>query len=365
MNITRAAETRSQAVSPVSNRRRLAFSLHWADGGNAPQSTFAPPRRCQNEARLDGRTSGMPRCAMLERPSLRARPTQPGGGLTRRDLLVRTAVGLGSLVVVPSLVRPAQAERLSLQRAVRDLMAAGKLPGLGAAIVRDGEVAWSGSWGWADVEPSSARNPDTLFMLASVSKTVVATAVMQAVEDGLFDLDADVNGVLPFTVRNRVHPNRPITVRQLLTHTSEHPRQLDLLIRVLRAGDATMSSARSFEGYLAPNGADYGREQLLPVPARGESYRYANMGVSLAAYLVEAASGIGFDSGRGPHLRTARDAGRDGASPGLPRGDRSRTRTRWASGSTRTCRTGSTAIPTIPTARCERRHPSSLGISRW
>jgi CubicO group peptidase (beta-lactamase class C family) len=57
-------------------------------------------------------------------------------------------------------------------------------------------------------------------MLASISKTVIATAVMQGVERALFGLDDDVNDILPFPVRTPEHPRRVITVRQLLTHTS-------------------------------------------------------------------------------------------------------------------------------------------------
>ena len=200
-------------------------------------------------------------------------------------------------------------------------MATGKLPGLGAAIVRDGEVAWSGSWGWADVDRRVPVTRDTLFMLASVSKTVVATAVLQAVEDELFDLDTDVNIVLPFTVKNRVHPDRPITVRQLLTHTSSIRDNWNLLIESYVAGDATMELGTFLRRYLAPNGADSAPNNYYAF-GPGKSYRYANMGVSLAAYLVEAASGIRFDAWCEDRIFGPLGMDRAGWHlAGLPRGD--------------------------------------------
>jgi CubicO group peptidase (beta-lactamase class C family) len=174
-------------------------------------------------------------------------------------------------------------------------MSAGRLPGLSAAVVRGSEVVWSRAWGLANIAAGRRVTPDTLFMLASVSKTVIATAVLQAIEEGLFELDTDVNDVLPFSVRNPVHPDVPITVRELLTHTSSIRDNWNLLIDSYVAGDSEMPLGRFLRRYLAPAGADLAPNNYYSFgPAR--SYPYANVGASLAAYLVEAASGIGFDN---------------------------------------------------------------------
>ena len=182
-----------------------------------------------------------------------------------------------------------------LSRAVRDLMAAGRLPGLSAAVVRGGEVVWSHAWGMANIEAGRLATPDTLFMLASVSKTVVATAVLQAIEDGLFGLDSHVNDILPFRVRNPVHPDRPVTVRQLLTHTSSIRDNWTLLNATYVSGDAEMTLRTFLRRYLAPGGADLKPNNYYSF-GPGRSYRYANVGADVAAFLVEAASGIGFDT---------------------------------------------------------------------
>jgi CubicO group peptidase (beta-lactamase class C family) len=214
-------------------------------------------------------------------------------GLTRRDVLRAGAIGAGSLLVRP---RPAVAragpERLPAY--IRDRMSAGRLPGLAATVLRGGEPVWTHVEGWANVDKRLPVERDTIFMLASVSKTVVATAVMQAVEQGLLDLDADVNDVLPFDVRLPAFPNRRITLRQLLTHTSalrDHwPTLIDLYVR----GDSTIGLGEFLEGYLVPGGIYFNEGNAYPFPPDHE-YRYCNVAVSLAAYMVEAASGTPFD----------------------------------------------------------------------
>jgi CubicO group peptidase (beta-lactamase class C family) len=90
-----------------------------------------------------------------------------------------------------------------------------KIPGMSAAIVRDQELVWAAGFGYADLEHKVAATPDTPFGLASVTKPIGAVVIMQLVEEGLVDLDASINqyGV--------DLGNDAITVRHLLTHTSE------------------------------------------------------------------------------------------------------------------------------------------------
>jgi CubicO group peptidase (beta-lactamase class C family) len=211
----------------------------------------------------------------------------------RRDVLIGGAVGAAAVLAPP--LRARATMPAGLGRTIQDLMAAGRLPGLSAAVVRDGDVVWSHAWGMANIAADRPARTDTLFMLASVSKTVVATAVLQAIEDGLFELDTHVNDVLPFRVRNPVHPEQPITVRQLLTHTSSIRDNWTLLNASYVAGDAEMELRTFLRRYLAPGGADLAPNNYYAF-GPGRSYRYANVGADVAAFLVEAAAGIGFDT---------------------------------------------------------------------
>jgi len=90
-----------------------------------------------------------------------------------------------------------------------------KIPGMSAAVVQDQELIWTSGFGYADLENEVPATPDTPFGLASVTKPISAVLTMQLVEEGLIDLDA------PVSEYGIDLGNEAITVRHLLTHTSE------------------------------------------------------------------------------------------------------------------------------------------------
>ena len=95
---------------------------------------------------------------------------------------------------------------------------AGRMPGASMVVVKDGKWIFEKSLGKADVANNKDVTRHTIFMLASVSKTIVATAVMQQWEKGAINLDIDVNNYLPFVLKHPVHQTDSITMRMLLTH---------------------------------------------------------------------------------------------------------------------------------------------------
>ena len=123
-------------------------------------------------------------------------------------------------------------------------------------------------------------------MLASVSKTVMATALMQLVQKGHVDLQADVDSYLPFRVRNPQHRGRIITPWMLLTHTSSIRDAWTTLDASYVRGDSPVPLASFVRGYFTP-GERYWRANDFYDFAPGAAYRYANMGATLAAYLVQ------------------------------------------------------------------------------
>jgi CubicO group peptidase (beta-lactamase class C family) len=221
--------------------------------------------------------------------------------LTRREVLRAGGLaGIAALVATPvarSVAEVAGARtfaRSELDEFVHQRMRAGRLPGLAASVVRDGRVVWSGAYGWAHIRAERRVQLDTPFMLASVSKTVLATAVMQGVEDGVLDLHADVNDVLPFRVRLPDHPRRPITTWHLLTHTSGIRDRWSVWDDLYSNGDSTMPLGVFLRRYLEPGGSYY-RAGNFHSFAPGQEYRYGNIAASLAAYVLEVAAGKGFD----------------------------------------------------------------------
>ena len=100
-----------------------------------------------------------------------------------------------------------------------------KVPGLGVILYRNGQEVYShfaGNRRFLSQNPIAAEpiTRDTRFRIASVSKQFTVFTLMQLVEEGRLGLDDDVSRYLGFSLRNPAHPNTPITVRMLASHTS-------------------------------------------------------------------------------------------------------------------------------------------------
>src|SRR5580698_9207988 len=100
----------------------------------------------------------------------------------------------------------------------------GDIAGAVVAVVKDGQIVTERGYGYADVEKRTPVDPKlTLFRPGSVSKLFTWTAVMQQVEQGKIDLDADVNQYLDFKVTGK--DGKPITMRNLMQHTAGFEEQ--------------------------------------------------------------------------------------------------------------------------------------------
>ena len=222
-------------------------------------------------------------------------------GISRRDFL-RTAAVAGAAAVAPfSFVRTARASTRDLERFVRRQMRRAITPGIAVAVVRGEEVAWSYGAGWANREHGVRADADTVFMLASVAKTVTCAGVMSLVEDGALDLDADVNDYLPFEVHIPARPRRAVTMRTLLTHTSAIRDRGSVWGRpnsnptLYFHGDSPIALGDFLASYLVPGGGEYREDANFYERRPGRSYAYSNIAVALAGYVAEVVAGQDFD----------------------------------------------------------------------
>ncbi|NWH07888.1 MAG: beta-lactamase family protein [Alphaproteobacteria bacterium] len=161
------------------------------------------------------------------------------------------------------------------------LMRARLVPGAVLVVVKDGRVVLTHGYGYADLATKREVDPSrTLFRVASVSKLLTATAVMQMVEEGKLSLGVDVNTYLDrFKVGKEFQ--EPVTLAQLLTHTAGFD---DKFLRCcVWHGGATY-----------PLGDYLAREMPPRVLPPGEVIAYSNHGYALAGYLVERVSGERF-----------------------------------------------------------------------
>jgi CubicO group peptidase (beta-lactamase class C family) len=189
-----------------------------------------------------------------------------------------------------------QIEEIFLQNLIKRLMKIGHFPSLSAAIVNDKEILWEGGFGKYDIEKDLYASEDTIYLVASISKTFTATAIMQLYEKGLFDLDDDVNEYLPFILRNPKYPNENITIRMLLAHQSSLATDLPTFFTITMPGDLEIQGYPYpfLKDYLVPQGIHY-KPQVWKNYAPGENMYYANIGYALLGYLVEILSESSFE----------------------------------------------------------------------
>ena len=181
-------------------------------------------------------------------------------------------------------------EGYALDQYLLDIMERTHLPGLAAALLRDGHVVWATHLGTADLDNGWPVTDETLFLVGSLSKTIIATAVMQLWDAGLVDLDVDVNQYLPFAVRHPRFPQMTITLRHLLTHTAGIRDQEDTMREWIGPGDSDLPLGGFLRAYLTEDGELYKENHFWDYPPGGR-WKYSNIGASLAAYVVEEITG--------------------------------------------------------------------------
>jgi CubicO group peptidase (beta-lactamase class C family) len=141
-------------------------------------------------------------------------------------------------------------------------------------------VTSSGANGLADRASARMLSIDDPVRVASVSKLLVALGVMRLVEQGRLDLDEDVSVKLGWRLRNPAFPERPITLRLLLSHRSSlRDNGEDYIIPIGQTVRSRMEGPASFDAEHAP----------------GSYFRYANINFPVIATVMEKTLGERFD----------------------------------------------------------------------
>ena len=161
-------------------------------------------------------------------------------------------------------------------------MESNHVPGAVVVVVKDGEVFFAKGYGYSDLGKKIPVDPaTTLFRPGSVSKLFTWTAIMQQVEAGKLDLDADVNTYLDFEIPATYE--QPITLRLIMTHMAGFEDKGDGLFKL------NAEEVSSLETYLKTN-----------IPARvfppGQYGAYSNYATALSGYIIELVSGMPFES---------------------------------------------------------------------
>ena len=219
------------------------------------------------------------------------------------------SISEGSIIHNKNIQLPFQNEALNeflFDKYMEVLMKFAHKPSLVTGIIINDTLVWSKGYGLYDIENLKPATEDTLYLQASVSKTVTATALMQLYDEGLFGLDDDVNNYLPFELKNPNYPDMPITFKMLLSHRSSlaDDNSYWLCLSYL-PGDPDVPDWPYpwLKEYLTPNGSAYS-PTIWSKDKPGEKYYYANIGYSIIGYLVEILSGQNFNEYCKEHIFT-------------------------------------------------------------
>ena len=194
------------------------------------------------------------------------------------------------LLVVVLLVLPRAAwtqaparyvDTVAIGRAVQAWMQQHDAPALSVAIALDGQPAWSGGFGFADPEKGVAATSSTSYRLASVTKSITATAVMMLAEQGVLDLDEPIQRYCPAYPEKRW----PITARLLLGHLAG--------VRHHTLFEAMRPNTRHYESVTAA--LEYFKNDDLEAQP-GARYRYSSLGYTILGCAIEGAAGTSYAS---------------------------------------------------------------------
>ena len=163
--------------------------------------------------------------------------------------------------------------------------------GLAVAVVRDGRLEFFDGRGVADIASKRPITEDTVFRIASITKTFTAIAVVQLWEQGLVDLDAPVGDYLrSYELIPAEVGHRPATPRHLLTHTAGLGELAHVWGAVLPDFGESVKA-----GEPVPTLADFYRGTLRLYAEPGNRFVYSNHGPATLGQLVEDVSGIPLD----------------------------------------------------------------------
>jgi serine beta-lactamase-like protein LACTB len=180
---------------------------------------------------------------------------------------------------VPPLRAMSDRDPAVLARLADDARVGLGVPGMAVALAQNDTVVWTQGFGLADIEQQVPVRPDTVFRIASISKPITATAVMQLVERGLVSLEDPIQRFVPSFPKK---PQGEVRVRHLLTNTSgvRHYKGSEFS---LAEPFATLERATTV----------FRNDPLEFAP--GERYLYSTYGYNLLQGVIETASGRSYE----------------------------------------------------------------------
>ncbi|HTS34834.1 MAG TPA: serine hydrolase domain-containing protein [Candidatus Solibacter sp.] len=195
------------------------------------------------------------------------------------------SIGILIVTLLCASVSAAQDSKLSpekksqIEAAVSKFMATAHAPGVSVAVVEHGEYEWAEGFGLADVENNVPASEQTLYRLASISKSLTAVGAMQLVEHGKLDLDSPIQKYCPAFPEKQ----KSITTREVMGHLAG--------IRHYKGGpeDLEVGNTKHFDDPIQGGLDFFKNEPLLSEP--GTKFHYSTQGYTVVGCVMEGASG--------------------------------------------------------------------------
>jgi CubicO group peptidase (beta-lactamase class C family) len=161
---------------------------------------------------------------------------------------------------------------------IEQIMKQRPVAAIAVAVVKDGKIVYTHSFGSKNLENNIPPDNKDLFRIASISKSFTATSLMQLVQKKKISLDDDVSNLIGFTIRNPKFPDKKITIKMLLSHTS---------------------SINDSQGYFTLDAIDPSKnadwQKCYNDYEPGKGYEYCNFNFNIAGAILEKVSGERFD----------------------------------------------------------------------
>ena len=197
------------------------------------------------------------------------------------SLRVATSLLLALLLICcsPAIAQLTSSQTRAVDALITSYISEHHVPGMSVAVVQQGHVVMAQGYGFADVENKVQATADTVFRIASLSKSITATAVMKLVQTGKIDLDAPIQKYCP------AFPQKPwpITTRELLSHQSG--------IRDYRNDEETINTRHYTSIHEALT--QFAGDPLDFEP--GTKMHYTSYGYIVLGCVMEGASGTTYD----------------------------------------------------------------------
>jgi len=161
-----------------------------------------------------------------------------------------------------------------LQTMMKDLDAVG----LSVAVVKDGNIIYTHSYGLKDIKSNTPLTDQNIFRIASISKSFSATSILQLAEAKKLSLDDDFSNLVGFKIRNPAYPGTVITLRMVMSHTS------------------SINDSRGYFSLDSINPAKTANwEKCYNNYEPGKGYQYCNLNYNMVGTVIEKFSGERFD----------------------------------------------------------------------